>query len=100
MKFDPQVVRLRAGEPGKFETGAASYLVFKEGRVFVHAVTIDKSVKTVALPKTEQRYMEQLTLKGKPYPVARACRRFLAAGKTLGISAKARAVLNEIKEAA
>lgn len=92
MNLDPQVVRLRS------ETGVSNLLVFKEGRVFVHAVTIDKSVKVVALPKVEQRYMRPLELRGKPYPVARACRRLLAAGKSLGITKQARTVLNAIKE--
>lgn len=94
MILDPQVFRLRS------ETGVSNLLVFKEGRTLVHAVTIDKRVRIVTLPKVEQRYMKPLELRGKPYPVARACRRLLSAGKTLGISAKARAVLNEIKKEA
>lgn len=98
MKLEPQVVRLRRGA-GQNQAGAENYLVFKEGRTFIHAVTIDKQVKTIALPKEEGRYFQPLELKGKPYPVDRAARRFLRAGKALGITKKARTVLNSIKEA-
>lgn len=94
IKSAPEVVRRRD------EYGAANYLVFKEGRRFLHAVTIDKQVKIVAVPKEEARYFTTLTYKGKPYPAVRACRLFLRAGKTLGISKRAKLVLNSLKGSA
>ena len=74
-------------------------LVVKEGPKFLHAVAIDPTVKVVAIPKTERPMMRPLLRKGKPYEPRRACRRFLAAGKTLGISKSARTILNALREA-
>jgi hypothetical protein len=98
MTLNPQVVRLRRGA-GQDQEGAANYLVFKEGRAFIHAITLDKVVKIVALPKDESRHFKPLEFKGHPYPIHRACRLFLRAGKSLGITAKAKTVLKAMKEA-
>lgn len=92
--MDPVVVRLR----GDF--GAQNYLVFKEGRKLLHAVTMDGQVRLVTMPKEEARYFQPLEHRGKPYPVARACRRYLSAGKTIGITDGAKDALVEIKGAA
>lgn len=73
-------------------------LIIKEGPKFLHAVAIDPTVKVVAIPKSERRFMRPLLRKGRPYEARRACRRFLAAGKYLGISKSARAILNALRE--
>lgn len=73
-------------------------LVVKEGPKFLHAVAIDKIVKVVAIPHAERKQMRPLLRRGKPYEPRRACRRFLAAGKTLGISKSARTILNALRE--
>lgn len=72
-------------------------LVVKEGPKFLHAVAIDKTVKVVALPKRDRAYMRPLMRKGHAYEVDRACRRFLAAGTSLGITKSASAVLRAIR---
>ena len=92
--YQPQVVRSLA------RGWAQCYLLFKEGRVYVHAITLESQVRTVELPKEERRHFQPLLRRGKPYDVDRACRRFLAAGRTLGITDGARAVLKALRESA
>lgn len=91
--YEPQVVRTRA------RGLAENLLVFKEGRTLLHAVVLDGHVRTVELPKVEQRYFAPLEFRGKPYPIGRAARGFLRAGKTLGITDGAKKVLQTIREA-
>jgi hypothetical protein len=79
---------------------ARTHLVFKEGRKFVHAVALDGHVCTRALPKEAMRYLRPMELKGRPYPIARAARALLRAGKAMGITNTAKVVLKQLKEAA
>lgn len=68
-------------------------LIIKKGRTFLHAVVLDGNVRITKLPLAEQRGMEPLMRRGEPYPCHRAARKFLAAGRTLGITKNAKAVL-------
>lgn len=81
------------------EFGQVSLLVVKEGRKYLHAVEIDKQVKMVALPRESRRQMRPLLYKGQPYPVSRAVRAFMHAGKTLGITKSATTMLRAVKGA-
>lgn len=78
----------------------ATYLVFKRGRVFAHAVVLNGSVKLTTVRGDELRHFRALKFKGHPYPVARAARRLLEAGRTLGITKGARAMLTAVREQA
>jgi hypothetical protein len=57
-------------------------------------------VRVVRLERAEERYLRPLLRRGEPYPLRRALRRFKGAGKTLGITDAAKAVLRELREAA
>ena len=71
-------------------------ILFKRGHSKLHCLMIAPPVRVVKVEKTEERHFTPLTLKGEPYPLRRALRRFKAAGKALGITDAARAVLREL----
>lgn len=74
-------------------------LVFKRGRVNLHAVMLHRPpVRIVKIPLGERRYMRPLMFKGKPYPVARAARAFKRAGRELGITKGAAQALAALRE--
>lgn len=75
-------------------------LLVREGRTKIHAIMIRPPVAIVKFEKGERRYWRPLEYKGKPYPVARALRRFREAGRDLGITKSARTVLRELRESA
>lgn len=96
---EPEV--LRSPPPAgneKVHCSRRALLVFKIGRQYLHAVTMDPNVRLVQLPLDERRYLQPLLYKGKPYPVRRAVRRFLEAGRALGITDGARDALKELRE--
>lgn len=71
-------------------------LVFKEGRVYVHAIEITSMVRVVKIDKSEMRYWREAEFKGQPYPLRRAVRKLRQAGKTLGITKAAAVALREV----
>jgi len=77
---------------------AHTYLVFRVARVKMYAIALSAPVRVVRLDKAERRYMTPLIYKGKPYPLARAIRHLRVAGKELGITKGARAVLNGLRK--
>ncbi len=86
------------------DQNAHALIVVREGRTFLHAVALHwPPVRIVKLPRTERRYLRPLLYKGKPYPIARAVRRFKKAGRALGITKSAadalRALDNERRQA-
>lgn len=59
----------------------------REGRTRLHLVVIDDAgVRRLTVPKDEARYLRPLLLRGKPYPVERAVRKFRAFGRERGIT--------------
>ena len=76
-----------------------THIIIKEGRVYAHAIVLNGSVRKVAIPRSDLRDFRQIEYKGQPYPLRRAVRRLLQAGKSLGITAGARAILKSLKEA-
>ena len=74
-----------------------THIAYATGRQYIHAVVLDGSVKLATLPLDARRKLKPLTLKSEPYPLKRAVRALLRAGRTLGISDGARDVLNEMK---
>lgn len=72
--------------------------VVQEGRKLVHCVSIDSGgVRVHNLPLEEARTFRKVTLykHEADYPVPRACRKMLDAGRRLGISAAAKTILKE-----
>lgn len=82
----------------ELEANGMDLTIVNTGRKFLHAVAIDRGVQMVSIPVDERRRMRPLAYKSQPYPVRRAARRFLEAGKTLGITKSARTVLNAVRE--
>lgn len=82
------------------DQNAHALLVFKEGRTFLHALALhNPPVRVVKLPRHERRQLRPLLYKNKPYPLARAVRRFREAGRSLGITKRAAIVLRAIDTA-
>lgn len=76
-------------------------ILFSVGRTKLHALALNvPPVRIVKLDKAERRYLSPLQYKGRPYPLARALRRFHAAGRDLGITQSARVVLRSLKQEA
>jgi len=74
--------------------GYRSVLVVKLGRRHLHVVVLHRhKVRVERLDIIEHGLMWQLTIKGKPYPVARAKRRFKSMIRTYGATKEARAAL-------
>lgn len=71
-------------------------LVVREGRKLLHAIIIAPPVRLITLEKAEMRFLAPLQFKGRPYPIARARRRFAEAGRALGITKGARDALRSI----
>jgi hypothetical protein len=72
--------------------------VVQEGRKLTHFVSIESTgVRVHSLPIEETRNFKKVTAFKKEieYPVARACRKMLDAGKRLGITAAAKTILKE-----
>lgn len=79
---------------------AHALLVFKEGRTFLHAIALHQPpVRLVKLPRLERRHLRPLEYRGRPYPLTRALRIFRRAGRELGITDGAAAVLRSIDQA-
>jgi len=75
-------------------------LVFKEGRTYLHAITLHQPpVRLMKLPLLERRHLRPLEYHGRPYPLARALRLFRRAGRELGITDGAAAALRSIDQA-
>ena len=86
-KFTPSIVNIH------LDHGFRLALVCKEGRKFVQLIWIESSgVKLHALPLTSMRHA-----KPADYPIRRAARKMLEAGRSLGITKKARATLKQLK---
>lgn len=58
------------------------------------------AVRLLTVPYEETRWMTPLDFRGKPYPPKRAARKFLAAGKRLGITSPAKRELREVTKEA
>lgn len=56
--------------------GGHSFIAFKAGRKWLHAVAMDQPIALVTLP-LENNQLVPLERKGKPYPVPRAARMYL-----------------------
>lgn len=72
------------------------FLTFKEGNKYVHCVTQSQPVRLDRLTHDQDAVLEQALYQGQPYPVARACKRLLDFGKSVGITDGAAAALKAI----
>jgi hypothetical protein len=79
------------------DPNSKALLLFKRGHKMLHCLMICPPVRVVKLEKIEERHFAPLLHKGNPYPLKRAVRRFVAAGKDLGITNGAKEVLAELK---
>lgn len=70
------------------DQGVFTALVGEPGRKLIPVVTIDHPIRVRKVPMTEQKYMVPLE-----YPVKKAVRGFLKAGKALGMTKSARTFL-------
>ena len=87
-KFEPSTVNIH------LEEGCRNALVLKTGSKFVQLIWIESGgVKIHALPLTAMRRATSLD-----YPVRRAARRMLEAGRALGITKKAKQALGQLKK--
>jgi len=84
-----RVIRFHDGEG--YRTAVA-----KDGYKLVHLIAITSSgVRKIDLPSTDAQRFTQVMYKGAPYPVDRACRKMLVAGRALGIDKGAKAILKK-----
>jgi hypothetical protein len=82
------------------DPNAHALIVVKEGRTFLHAVALfNPPVRIVKMRREELRQLRPLLYHGKSYPLARAVRRFREAGRALGITKSAAAILRAIDKA-
>ena len=72
------------------------FIAFQAGRKYVHCVRQAQPVRLDKLTHDQDAALTPALLKGEPYPVDRACRRFLAFGKSVGITKGARAAVKQI----
>ena len=77
---------------------AHALIVFKQGRRWLRALALHAPpVRVVKLEHTERCHLQPLLYRGQPYPLRRALRHFKQAGRTLGITDSARAVLRALQ---
>lgn len=73
----------------------------KRGRKWLQVVAIDASVngglKIWRVPLADEKYMEPLLHKGKPYPMSRALKTFRSLAATHGCSKAAKKFLKEAR---
>lgn len=67
----------------------------KVNRKWIQVLTMDGSLAIRKVPRTEERYMCELTYKRKPYPLRRALTRFRHFGRTFGMTKGAKQFLTE-----
>lgn len=97
----PEVVEVESTDVAVLmNRNSRTHIVFKTGRLYMHAVALDGHVRLVQLPLIERRHLKPVLYKGQPYPLKRAVRKLLAAGKTLGITDGARSALKTLQETA
>lgn len=67
-------------------------LVVNEGRKWMHVILMDSAgIRVSRVKLTEAKWMEPID-----YPVKKAARKFLAAGRAFGITGSARKALKEV----
>lgn len=76
-------------------------LMCKRGRTLAHAVVLDANVDTKEFPVAAWWHPEEFGLRpmlqnGQPYPVAQAMIRLLSAGRNLGITERAKHLLDSV----
>lgn len=69
--------------------------LIKEGPKWIQILTMDGKLIVRKVPKTEARYMCELTFKRRPYPIKRAIKTFRRFGRSHGISKTAKHFLRE-----
>ncbi len=80
------------------DTGFQHVIVGEPGRKFIPIVRLTGSgLKLEKVPLDRARYIRDAKLHGRPYPVARAIRRMLRAGRELGMTKGAAAVLRALR---
>lgn len=69
--------------PIKYRTdaGTRTALLVAEGRKFHRIMVMDLPIKIRKIPRTEERYFQELEYKGQPYPLKRALRLFRDAAR-------------------
>jgi hypothetical protein len=73
--------------------------IIKRGIKHMHVVQLsDHGVIVKARPIKEEKFLQPLQYKGKPYPLARAVRLFRQRGRELGITESAKNILKEARE--
>ncbi len=73
--------------------------IMKRGNKYLHLVHIEDSGVVVSKePLNQERHMQPLEFKGKPYPIPRAVKQFRKFGRERGITKAASAILAGAKE--
>lgn len=72
----------------RFDYGSFTALVVSRGRKYISIIPLtaygETGMKVVKLPLAEERRFRPVKYKGKPYPLARAVRKFKHAYRTFG----------------
>lgn len=69
--------------------------LIKEGHKWIQVLLMDGKLTVRKVPKSEGRYMSELTHKNRPYPMKRALGTFRKFGRAHGISRNAKTFLRE-----
>jgi hypothetical protein len=84
---------------GSYESARRVTLVRFGGRKWLQTVSIDASVngglRMIKAPLTDEKYMADLMLKGKPYPMSRALKTFRSMAKSHGCTKGAKKIIKE-----
>jgi len=73
--------------------GVTRSVVYATGTKLLHIVIIDFPVRVLSVPRSEEKFIHELTLGAAPYPLKRAAKEMLGAGKRKGITHRAKALL-------
>ena len=74
------------------DAGIKTAIALKPGRKWLPVIVIDSPMRVRKVPLSERRFMTPLA----DYPLRRAVRKYLAAGRRLGITKRARKALREV----
>lgn len=85
---------VRGGRSSGFRTA-----LVKKGNKWMQVVAMDATpdggLKVWKVPVADEQFMKPLLRNGKPYPMARALKRFRSLGATHGITKAAKKILKE-----
>ena len=80
------------------DDGGHTAILLGAGNKYLQVIVLDGTVQMPGrVPKSEERAMQPLTLRDREYPVKRAAKILLRAGKRFGIHKRALRILRELR---